>query len=102
MHITIGALLWLTLFVFCLFDLIATDRELVRNLPKLAWLAVIIIIQPFIGSIAWLLLGRPKGAALLPGTTGAPPRRAPGRPLAPDDDPEFLRRIRRPDDDTPR
>jgi hypothetical protein len=98
MHITLGTLLWLTLFVFCLFDVIATDRELVRNLPKLAWLAVVIIL-PLIGSIAWLLLGRPRGAALLPGTTATPPRRASRRPIAPDDDPEFLRRIRRPGDD---
>lgn len=101
MHFTIGTLLWLTLFVFCLFDVIGTDSVLVRNLPKLAWVAVIIIL-PVIGSVAWLVLGRPKGAALLPGTTGAPPRRATSRPVAPDDDPEFLRRIRRPDDDTPR
>jgi hypothetical protein len=95
------ALVLLTLFVFCLFDVIATDRELVRNLPKLAWLAVVIIL-PLFGSIAWLALGRPKGAALLPGTTTTPPRRTSRQPVAPDDDPDFLRRIRRPGDDDPR
>jgi hypothetical protein len=101
MPIAISTLLWLTLFVYCLFDVIATDRELIRNLPKLAWLAVVIIL-PLIGSVAWLVLGRPKGAALLPGTTTLPPRRGSGRPVAPDDDPEFLRQIRRPgDDDNP-
>ena len=96
-----GTLIIVTLFVYCLFDVIGTDRELVRNLPKLAWLALVVIV-PVFGSVAWLVLGRPRGAAALPGTTTAPPRRSSRRPVAPDDDPEFLRRIRRPgDDDTP-
>jgi hypothetical protein len=101
MHIPIGTLLWLTLFVYCLFDVIATDKELARNLPKIAWVFVIILV-PLIGPIAWLVLGRPKGGALLPGTSTAPPRRGATRPTAPDDDPEFLRRIRRPGEDDPR
>jgi hypothetical protein len=96
-----GTLITLTLFAYCLFDVIGTDRELVRNLPKLAWLAVVVIV-PVLGPIAWLVLGRPRGGAVLPGTTTAPPQPGHRRPIAPDDDPEFLGRIRRPgDDDTP-
>src|SRR4051794_22714150 len=43
-------LLWL----YCIFDVISTDDVLVRNLPKMVWLFIVIIL-PDIGSIAWLL-----------------------------------------------
>ncbi len=100
MHIGVGAALMLLLFSYSLVDLIATDSALIRNLPKLAWLAVIILV-PILGPVAWIALGRPHGAALLPGTQGVagPPRSKAKRPLAPDDDPEFLRRLKGNGDD---
>lgn len=96
---------WLTiatvvLIAYSLVDAIATDAHLVRNLPKLLWVVVIVLL-PLLGSLCWLALGRPRGGSLLPGTTGdaqAPPR-DPKRPIAPDDDPEFLRRLRDPRND---
>ena len=64
-----------------------------RNMPKILWLVVVIIL-PTVGSVAWLLLGRPEGAGLRPGdsSTYRPPvRPRPRTPtLAPDDDPVFL------------
>jgi hypothetical protein len=94
MHYGVGAALLLLLFSYALVDVIATDSALIRNLPKLAWLAVVVLV-PILGPLSWIVLGRPHGAAALPGTTGtpAPPRPKKRQPIAPDDDPEFLRRL---------
>ncbi len=89
----IGILL-IALWAYCIFDVISTDEALVRNMPKVLWLVVVILL-PTVGSVAWLVLGRPVGAGLRPGDT-APyrpsPRSAP-RALGPDDDPTFLARL---------
>lgn len=49
----------LALLVFCLVDCAQSPNADVRNLPKWAWL-LLIIIFPLIGSIAWLIAGRPQ------------------------------------------
>jgi hypothetical protein len=74
----------LAIWLFGLFDCARTDQDSVRNLPKWAWL-VIIIFFGTLGSIAWLFIGRPK-------VVGAP-RRRPSRTLPPDDNPEFLKQL---------
>ncbi len=79
----------LALWLYCIFDVISTEEALARNLPKIVWLLIVIFV-PTVGSIAWLLLGRPENAGLRPGDTSY---RAPRRPLGPDDSPEFLSRI---------
>ena len=85
------ALALLALWVYCILDVIATDETLVRNMPKVFWL-IIVIILPTIGSLAWFLLGRPPNAGLAPGDlTPRPPaldRRR--RPIGPEDSPEFI------------
>jgi hypothetical protein len=85
----------LALWVFCIFDVIASEPAIVRNLPKLVWLLIVIIV-PDVGSIAWLILGRPRAAALSPGATWSRPqtsrRSAPG-PVGPEDSPHFLKSI---------
>jgi Phospholipase_D-nuclease N-terminal len=62
----------------------STDDE-VRGLPRPAWVLLIVLVGPLglppFGAAAYLLLGR--------ATTE--PR--PGRVLAPDDDPDFLRKL---------
>jgi hypothetical protein len=93
-------LLLLALDVFCVIDLIQTREDEVRNLPKIAWLLLILLFPP-IGSIAWLAAGRPQH--------GPRPRSAherampqypeydrPGRAAGPtpESDEEFLRRVR--------
>lgn len=86
----------LGLLVFCVLDCIATDSALVRNLPKTFWILLIIFL-PTIGSVAWLLLGRPKKTGLYPGDARSrqnPPAVRPKRPLGPDDDPRFLEMTR--------
>jgi hypothetical protein len=70
--------------IYTLVDCARTDESQVRNLPKWAWIAIIIIIQT-IGAIAYWVAGRPKR----PGRGGGPKRRI----LPPDDDPDFLRKL---------
>jgi hypothetical protein len=102
-------LLVLGLWLFCLFDVITTDESLMRNLGKVWWV-VIVLFFPVVGSIMWLVAGRPQGA----GTAGMPYKGNAGtagtshgsrygsgglapvrRQVAPDDDPEFLEQVRR-------
>ncbi|MGC3992742.1 MAG: PLD nuclease N-terminal domain-containing protein [Propionicimonas sp.] len=83
------------LLVFCLIDCILADDTRVRNLPKWGWVLLIVII-PLVGGIAWLVAGRPPRVAPRP-TTSAPQWESPPyvRPRAPDDDPEFLAKLKR-------
>ena len=91
--------------LFCLLDVITTDGSEVRHLPKIAWILMVVLINP-VGGIAWLLVGRPQadtGSAAGRPRPGRPtaggsnrlPRTRPSSPLAPDDDPEFLAELRR-------
>ncbi|MEV0676101.1 PLD nuclease N-terminal domain-containing protein [Actinosynnema sp. NPDC050436] len=89
------------LWLFCLVDVITTQDGDARNLPKVGWL-LIVLFFPLVGSIAWLLAGRPVRAG--GGRLGAYERPAPaypeydrpGRFAAGDSesDAEFLRRCR--------
>lgn len=97
----IGGLLGLILWVYCVLDVIASDQSVIRNLPKLAWVFIVILFPP-VGPIAWLLLGRPQSAGFAPGSTERQqhvPRHPPAPqgpsspPKGPDDNPEFLRNI---------
>ena len=58
---TLG-LVMLVLWVFCVADCIISDEARVRSLPKLLWLLIVLVL-PDVGSVLWLVLGRPKGAA---------------------------------------
>ena len=50
---------FLVLWVYCIYDVITTDDVIVRNLPKMVWLIIVLLI-PDIGSLLWLGLGRPR------------------------------------------
>lgn len=82
-------LVLLALWIFCLIDVIVTAEEDCRNLPKGLWILIVLFL-PEIGSILWLLAGRPQtvtrpGGLPYKGDTGG----------YPDDDEEFLRRCRK-------
>lgn len=79
----------LILWIYCIVDVISTDDALVRNLQKMVWLLLVIFVPP-IGSITWLILGRPEKAGFRPGDTDY---RKPIRPLGPDDSPDFMSTI---------
>ena len=55
-------------WLWAIFDVISTDEAMVRNLPKYAWLFIVIFLAS-IGALAWLLLGRPEHAGFRPGDT---------------------------------
>ena len=78
-------LVLLALWLYAIFDVIATDEALMRNLPKPVWLLIVIFL-PDVGSLAWLLLGRPLYAGWRPGDTT---RRAPRRVIGPEDRDDF-------------
>jgi hypothetical protein len=88
----------LCLFVFCLVNVIQTPEGDVRNLPKTVWL-LLVLFFPFVGSVAWLVAGRPEQArprAYERGAPAFPEYDRPGRAAASDasSDEEFLRQVR--------
>ncbi len=86
----------IALTVFALADCIQTEDSRVRGIPKWAWIILVVLI-PWAGPITWLLVGKDRSpdAGDPAGRSGSRGRPAPGRsgPLAPDEDPEFLRRL---------
>jgi len=78
--------------VYCLIDVIRSEDSDIRGLPKLAWVFIVLLF-PVAGGAAWFLAGRPRGTKP-PGTDRI--TRPKPRVLGPDDDPDFLRTIRRP------
>ncbi|MBP2477838.1 hypothetical protein JOF53_006710 [Crossiella equi] len=96
-------LLVLALWVFCIIDVIRTPEGETNHLPKMLWLLIVIIL-PTVGSLVWLVLGRPRSLFAEPGAQGAHPSVTkrypeydrPGRHVAqnPDDDEAFLRSLR--------
>jgi phospholipase D-like protein len=75
----------LLFWIWALLDCIATDSAMIRNLPKVVWV-VIVLLLPLIGSFAWLLLGRPERASWRPGSADYS---APRRPIALEDSPRY-------------
>lgn len=81
-RILVGAIVLLTaITLYGVFDCLLRDREHIRIMPKWAW-ALVILFVPVFGVVLWYVFGR----------SSFKPRQASG-PVAPDDDPEFLRRI---------
>lgn len=84
----VAVILAVAVYIYCIIDVARTPRGETRSLPKFVWLLLVILI-PLIGDVLWLALGRVWRS---PGS-----RFGRGRgPLAPDDDPTFLKKL---DDD---
>ena len=90
----------LVLWIFCVVDVIVARDDEVRHLPKWGWL-VLVLLFPLVGSIAWLVAGRPRRTARRPSAyereaAAFPEYDRPGRAAAldPAADEEFLRRSR--------
>jgi Phospholipase_D-nuclease N-terminal len=74
----VGFLL-LAFWIWALVDCISSDPAMVRNLPKLGWIVIVILLFD-IGAILWLLLGRPLNKHWRPtvyGETDTSSRRLP-------------------------
>lgn len=77
-------IIMVVLLVAALVDLIRIDPSRVRALPKGLWALIILVLFFYIGPVLWFALGRERLARRPASRRG---------PVAPDDDPEFLRRI---------
>ena len=90
-----GAVFELLLLVYCVLNVVTTPEDQVRNLPKLLWLALVILL-PVVGGVAWLVAGRPLYGRRAPARPRFPEYDRPGRAVAqsPDDDEAFLRGLR--------
>lgn len=97
-----GGLVVLGLWIFCFVDVLITPEGLCRNLPKLAWVFIVLLL-PFLGSIAWLVAGHPwdhrsreyvsDRSSSRYGASSSVQRSRPA-PTGPDDDEEFLAGLR--------
>ena len=85
-------LLIFAFLIYCLVDCFQTPEERVRNLPKVVWILLILLI-PLVGGVVWLIAGRTRGSG---GTRGPRPGPSGGRGPrgAPDDDDDFLRGLK--------
>ena len=81
-------ILLIVLAIYCWIELAQSDPREVRQLPRGLWALLIII--PLVGPVGWLVYGRPNGEDV----PASPPKQR-KRALAPDDDPEFLRNLKR-------
>ncbi len=88
------------LLVYCLVDCVQSDEVSIRNLPKMWWV-VLIILLPIFGGIGWLIAGRPlrAGAGPVPWANAAGGPRVRPRIIAPEDDPRFIDSLKKPDDE---
>ncbi|RLP99608.1 PLD nuclease N-terminal domain-containing protein [Micromonospora sp. CV4] len=85
-------LVQIVLAVCALISCLSAEEGQIRALPRIAWV-LIILFFPLVGSIAWFVAGREPGpGARKAWPTGNRPAER-HRPVAPDDDPEFLRSV---------
>lgn len=78
----------IAIFVYALFDLIATPRARTRYLPKTLWFVV--LLAPAIGPLLWLVVGHVRQVPPWPRPGG---HGQPRPPRGPDDDPDYLRNL---------
>lgn len=75
----------IALIVYCLVEAVQAEDRDIRTLPRWGWI-LLIVLFPVVGSIAWLIAGRPD-AQVAPETSSGPGR-------GPDDDAGFLENLR--------
>ncbi|WBB63904.1 PLD nuclease N-terminal domain-containing protein [Streptomyces sp. WMMC500] len=91
-------MIFLGVVIYALIDCATTKKEDAKHLPKVAWL-ILIVLFPLLGSLGWLIAGRNRrrpsaaggraGGGSGGGTGGG--RRSTW--VAPDDNPEFLKKL---------
>jgi hypothetical protein len=79
------ALLLVCFWIWALFDSISTDAARCRNLPKVLWILLVVVLFD-LGALAWLLLGRPQRAGRRPGSTDYS---KPSHAVGPEDHPTY-------------
>lgn len=90
------------MWVVALIDVILADEYRVRQLPKIAWVFIVVLL-PLVGSVIWFAIGRPEGPPSFSGsprpeprTTGFPEYERPEykAAIAAREDEEFRRKAR--------
>ena len=86
---SIPILIILGLAIYSFFDVLKTDDSRIRRWPRTAWLVIVLL--PVVGAALWFGVGRPRRDRYdAPRIISLKPNQ---RPVAPDDDPSFLRRL---------
>lgn len=90
----------LMVYVYVLLDIARTPKGEIRNGPRILWV-LIVLGMGFLGLAAWFMWGRPRVGAPPAGGSGGGgggtrrpaggPGPRPPAPLAPDDDPNFIK-----------
>ncbi|MFJ8210989.1 PLD nuclease N-terminal domain-containing protein [Streptomyces sp. NPDC096033] len=91
-------LLILALTIYAFIDCLNTPEEEVKSLPKGVWVLIILLFS-IVGPVVWLLAGKKRTAAGGAGGLGGGGRARRTQWVAPDDNPEFLRSLRKDEDD---
>ncbi|MEY2847767.1 MAG: hypothetical protein RI885_432 [Actinomycetota bacterium] len=76
-----GFLVILAVWVYTIIDVILANPRRVRGLPKALWIVVAVLL-PVVATILWFTIGKDRQK-----------RDKTTRQTAPDDDPEFLRKL---------
>ena len=76
------------LMLYALVDCVVDEDVERTSVPKMLWV-VMIVILPFAGALAWLIVAK----IAKPRPNRRSRRSRPAGPTGPDDDPEFLRRL---------
>ena len=79
----LAVLIVIAIIVYALVDASQSRADRVRLMPRWLWMVAIVLL-PGVGALGWYTLGRPRSG----GPDGG--RR---RTIAPDDDPDFLRKL---------
>jgi hypothetical protein len=93
----VGVLIVVGLLIYCLIDIARSDDDERLGAPRVLW-ALLVLLVPLFGSIAWLAISRLRrpaadGGTASRGPAGRPVVRRRQGPVAPDDDPDFLRKL---------
>ncbi|MEU3406875.1 PLD nuclease N-terminal domain-containing protein [Streptomyces sp. NPDC006670] len=97
-------LLIIALTIYAFIDCLNTPEEEVKSLPKGVWVMIILLFS-IVGPVVWLFAGKKRtaagGAAGFGGGFGGGGRARRTQWVAPDDNPEFLRSLRKDEDKDP-
>ena len=80
----LAVLILIAIIVYALVDAGQANPDRVRLMPRWLWMVAIVLL-PGLGALGWFTLGRPRSGGL----PGGGQRRS----IAPDDDPDFLRKL---------
>lgn len=87
-------LITVLVMIVALVDIVGSDESAIRGLPRPAWILLVVAV-PLVGSVVWLVAGRPRAAfsgRVGDGADDPTPEKSAGPD--PVDEAEFRRRVR--------